>query len=70
MPAVAPGAYTIWEGPDLVYVGMASSSLTAEAILHNLDDPTKVVGLRTRLDSHASGRRSGDQFCLTCATSS
>lgn len=27
-------------------------------------EPAKAKGLWTRLDSHASGRRSGDQFCV------
>ncbi len=28
------------------------------------DEPKKVKGLFTRLKSHATGRRSGDQFCV------
>lgn len=28
------------------------------------DEPVKAKGLWTRLNSHASGRRSGDQFCV------
>ena len=62
--AVAAGAYTVWEGEKLVYAGMAGRSLTAESILEHRDDSTRVTGLRSRLASHASGRRSGDQFCV------
>jgi len=32
--------------------------------LDSPDEPTKAKGLWTRLNSHASGRRSGDQFCV------
>lgn len=67
IPAVCAGAYSIWEGDQLVYVGMAGRSLTEEAILRHRDDPTKVTGLRDRLGSHASGARGGDQFCLYVA---
>jgi hypothetical protein len=42
---------------------MSGRSLTAEDI-DAPDEPTKAKGLWTRLDSHASGRRSGDQFCV------
>jgi hypothetical protein len=67
VPAVAAGAYTVWEGERLVYAGMAGRSLTEEAILEHRNDPTRVTGLRSRLASHASGRRSGDQFCVYVA---
>jgi len=67
IPAVAAGAYTVWEGDDLVYAGMAGRSLTADSILEHRNDPTRVTGLRSRLASHASGRRSGDQFCVYVA---
>ena len=67
VPAVAAGAYTVWEGERLVYSGMAGRSLTEESILEHRDDPTRVTGLRSRLASHASGRRSGDQFCVYVA---
>ena len=42
----ARGAYTIWEGEALLYVGIARSN----------------GGLASRLRTYASGRRSGDQF--------
>jgi hypothetical protein len=46
---------------------MARRSLTAESILEHRNDPTRVTGLRSRLASHASGRLSGDQFCVYVA---
>jgi hypothetical protein len=64
---VAAGAYTVWEGDKLVYAGMAGRSLTAGSIMDHRNDPTRVTGLRSRLASHASGRRSGDQFCVYVA---
>ncbi len=63
MPKVAAGVYTIWENGRLVYVGMSGRGLAAEDIAAP-DEPAKAKGLWTRLDSHASGRRSGDQFCV------
>jgi hypothetical protein len=64
-PAVPIGAgvYTIWEGPRFIYVGMSGLAKNAEQIAQ-----AKLAGkkkmLRERLGSHASGRRSGDQFCV------
>ena len=43
-------------------IGMAGRGLAAED-LDAPDEPAKAKGLWTRLNSHASGRRSGDQFC-------
>ena len=63
VPKVAAGVYTVWEHGRLIYVGMSGRALTAEDI-DAPDEPTKAKGLWTRLDSHASGRRSGDQFCV------
>lgn len=63
VPKVAAGVYTIWENGRLVYVGMSGRGLAAEDIAAP-DEPAKAKGLWTRLDSHASGRRSGDQFCV------
>lgn len=47
----ASGAYTIWEDDALVYVGIARTN----------------GGLASSLRSHASGRRSDDQFCVYVA---
>lgn len=53
-----PGVYTVWRGKDLMYVGVAGRGRSAEESL------VATSGLRGRLASHASGRRSGDQFCV------
>ena len=63
VPRIAAGVYTIWEDTNLIYVGMAGRGLTAEHIAAP-DEPRKAKGLWSRLNSHASGRRSGDQFCV------
>lgn len=63
VPKVSAGVYTIWDAGQLVYVGMAGRSMRAEDI-DSPDEPVKAKGLWTRLNSHASGRRSGDQFCV------
>jgi hypothetical protein len=59
------GIYTIWHDDKLLYVGMAGRALTEEQIaLERQANPKRLKGLFSRLRSHASGRRSGDQFCL------
>jgi hypothetical protein len=64
MPRAAAGVYSIWnKADDFVYVGMAGHGKSAEDIATALANG-KVTGLRDRLGSHASGRRSGDQFCV------
>lgn len=62
---VEPGVYTIWEGDQFIYVGYAGQKLTAKYVA-TVDQATvkKAKGLRDRLDHHASGARSGDQFCV------
>jgi hypothetical protein len=64
---VAAGVYTIWRGPRLVYVGMSGRSLTGETILEQRSAGARGKGLFSRLNSHACGRRSGDQFCIYIA---
>jgi hypothetical protein len=64
VPNVAAGVYTIWAGDELVYVGMAGRGLTSDHIEAHRRDGRRNIGLRSRLASHASGRRSGDQFCV------
>jgi len=54
---VGPGIYTVWKEDLFIYVGIAGRSTPA------LDHPP-FQSLRSRLGSHASGRRSGDQFCI------
>jgi hypothetical protein len=63
IPNWRAGVYTVWDGETLIYVGMAGRGLLADAP----ETPaaratTKPRGLLDRLASHASGRRSGDQF--------
>jgi hypothetical protein len=57
VPKGPPGVYTIWRGEEFLYVGISwrepSATVTGQS-----------KGLWGRLDSHASGRRSGDQFCI------
>ena len=57
------GVYTIWHGDQLIYVGMAGRALVPSS---DTSEPVsaKLSGLPSRLASHASGRRSGDQFCV------
>ena len=50
------GVYTIWNDTTFLYVGMAWA--------HRDDTNPKASGVFGRLKSHASGRRSGDQFAI------
>ncbi len=59
----ASGAYTIWRGPAFLYVGIALSSSAPG----DRSTSGRRTGLAARLASHASGRRSGDQFCVYVA---
>ena len=60
IPPVAAGVYLIWDGEDLIYVGMSGRQI--EKNLHK-----SRYGLYNRLQAHASGRLSGDQFCVYVA---
>jgi hypothetical protein len=63
VPTFGVGAYTIWQNDGrFLYVGMSGRGITAEATRRNTPQ-----GIYTRLQSHASGRRSGDQFCVYVA---
>src|SRR5262249_3469909 len=63
VPSFGAGVYTIWHNDGrFIYVGMSGRGTTAETVRRN-----KPLGLYTRLHSHASGRRSGDQFCVYVA---
>ena len=64
VPQVAAGVYTIWQDSQLVYVVMSGRGLTTEGILAHREAKATGKGLFSRLNSHASGRRSGDQFCV------
>lgn len=62
VPAVSAGVYAIWRGDELVYCGMSGRGIEAGHI-----SSKKKYGLITRLASHATGRLSGDQFCVYVA---
>jgi hypothetical protein len=63
VPTFGAGVYTIWDNEGrFIYVGMSGRSITAET-----SRPNTPHGIYTRLHSHASGRRSGDQFCVYVA---
>src|SRR5215468_9368072 len=63
VPTFGAGVYTIWHNDGrFIYVGMSGRGITAETVRRNTPH-----GIYTRLRSHASGRRSGDQFCVYVA---
>ena len=67
LPKVSAGVYTIWDKTEsFIYVGMAGHGKTATD-LEIAAKKNKVTGMRDRLRSHASGLRSGDQFCIYVA---
>ena len=62
VPAVAAGVYAVWDGEGLIYCGMSGREFDKVAASGRVK-----FGLVTRLASHASGRLSGDQFCVYVA---
>jgi hypothetical protein len=61
------GVYTVWEGDQFIYVGMAGRTMGVDPEkLPGKDSPTLKPSnpLVSRLGAHAAGRRSGDQFCV------
>jgi hypothetical protein len=63
VPRFGAGVYTVWHDDGrFIYVGMSGRGITDQTIPRN-----NPHGLHTRLASHASGRRSGDQFCVYVA---
>jgi hypothetical protein len=62
VPALAAGVYAIWDHATLVYCGMSGREFEKAQSAQR-----KKFGLITRLTSHASGRLSGDQFCVYVA---
>ena len=62
VPRVAAGVYAIWKGGELIYCGMSGREIDSKDKAQK-----KKYGLFTRLASHASGRLSGDQFCVYVA---
>jgi len=63
IPLVAAGVYAIWNDDELFYCGMSGRGIEKA----RTDKRKKRYGLITRLESHASGRLSGDQFCVYVA---
>jgi hypothetical protein len=63
VPQFGAGVYTIWHRDGrFIYVGMSGRNITTDTAPRN-----RPHGLHTRLNSHFSGRRSGDQFCVYVA---
>jgi hypothetical protein len=62
VPRRAAGVYTVWQAAELIYAGMSGRGARAEDFVAGPERPGAAMGLWTRLNSHASGRRSGDQF--------
>ena len=60
IPRVSVGVYTVWLGSQLFYAGYSGRNLRP----HEIQAARKPKGLVTRLKSHRSGMRSGDQFCI------
>jgi hypothetical protein len=63
VPNGRTGVYTVWHDDQLVYVGMAGRE-KSRAAAASAAASGRLTGIRSRLASHASGRRSGDQFCI------
>jgi hypothetical protein len=64
VPKRAAGVYIVWDGDRLLYVGMSGRAMTAADLEVSPNGRVVAKGLWTRLNAHASGRRSGDQFCV------
>lgn len=62
VPVLAAGVYAIWDSGTLIYCGMSGREFEKVQSTQR-----KKYGLITRLASHASGRLSGDQFCVYVA---
>ncbi len=58
VPKGPPGVYSIWRGDEILYVGMSWKEPSPTSA------GSSSPGLWGRLNQHASGRRSGDQFCV------
>lgn len=55
-PIGPSGVCTVWRDDSFLYVGMAWA--------HRDEENPRATGVFGRLKSHASGRRSGDQFAV------
>ena len=56
---VAAGLYSIWHGPEFIYIGMSGRGLSEPELQSMRSAGQKRRALFSRLESHASGRRSG-----------
>jgi hypothetical protein len=62
VPVCTAGVYAIWQEDRLIYCGMSGREFEKAVAAGRVK-----YGLTTRLASHASGRLSGDQFCVYVA---
>jgi hypothetical protein len=63
VPVFGAGVYTVWHDDGrFIYVGVSGRGITSETARRNTPQ-----GIYTRLQSHAGGRRSGDQFYVYVA---
>jgi len=63
VPTLGAGVYTVWDNDGrFIYVGTSGRETTAET-----NDRNKPPGIYARLQSHASGCRRDDQFCVYVA---
>jgi hypothetical protein len=62
VPILAAGVYVVWDGERLISCGMSGREFEKAVAAGRVR-----FGLTTRLASHASGRLSGDQFCVYVA---
>ena len=62
LPQVAAGVYSIWRDQDLIYCGMSGRDIDSSKT-----DLRSRAGLIKRLQNHANGRLSGNQFCVYVA---
>jgi hypothetical protein len=63
VPTFGAGVYTIWHRDGrFIYVGMSGRGITSDTVHRNAPR-----GMYTRLQSHSSGRRRGDHFCVYVA---
>jgi hypothetical protein len=58
LPLAMPGIYAIWQDGELLYIGIAGRAWKSDP------NPTKMKGVKDRLDSHHKGKRSGSTLAL------
>jgi hypothetical protein len=64
VPRRTAGVYAVWRAGEFLYAGMSGRGARREDFVVDSGQLASAKGLWTRLNSHASGRRSGDQFNL------